>query len=102
MNEFRRAVRSLRDFLARRLPPGTLKIGVSPRLFHPRPDAKGLQAVKIGDTRKLRPGQWVFAIGSPSLASGASSRVLTEAETKPVSGARPFGNKGEQGGIDDG
>ncbi|MGH8517082.1 MAG: PDZ domain-containing protein, partial [Panacagrimonas sp.] len=25
----------------------------------------GLQAVKIGDTRKLRPGQWVFAIGSP-------------------------------------
>jgi serine protease Do len=28
-------------------------------------DAKGLKAVKIGDTRKLRPGQWVFAIGSP-------------------------------------
>lgn len=28
-------------------------------------DAKGLQAVKIGDTGKLRPGQWVFAIGSP-------------------------------------
>jgi serine protease Do len=28
-------------------------------------DAKGLQAVKIGDTRKLKPGQWVFAIGSP-------------------------------------
>jgi gamma-glutamyl-gamma-aminobutyrate hydrolase PuuD len=44
VNELRRAVRSLRDFLARRLPPSTLKIGVSPRLFHPRPDAKGLQA----------------------------------------------------------
>ena len=28
-------------------------------------DAQGLKAVKIGDTRKLRPGQWVFAIGSP-------------------------------------
>ena len=28
-------------------------------------DAKGLQAVKIGDSTKLRPGQWVFAIGSP-------------------------------------
>ena len=28
-------------------------------------EAKGLQAVKIGDSRKLRPGQWVFAIGSP-------------------------------------
>ncbi|MGQ0530800.1 MAG: DegQ family serine endoprotease [Panacagrimonas sp.] len=28
-------------------------------------EAKGLQAVKIGDSDKLRPGQWVFAIGSP-------------------------------------
>lgn len=28
-------------------------------------DAKGLQAVKLGDSDKLRPGQWVFAIGSP-------------------------------------
>jgi putative glutamine amidotransferase len=40
----RRAVRLLRDFLARRVAPDTLKIGVSPRLFHPQPDAKGLQS----------------------------------------------------------
>ena len=28
-------------------------------------DAKGLDAVEIGDSHRLRPGQWVFAIGSP-------------------------------------
>ncbi|WP_428312128.1 Do family serine endopeptidase [Hydrocarboniphaga sp.] len=28
-------------------------------------EAKGLPAVKIGDFAKLRPGQWVLAIGSP-------------------------------------
>ncbi|MGQ0697783.1 MAG: Do family serine endopeptidase [Panacagrimonas sp.] len=28
-------------------------------------EAKGLQAVKIGESSSLRPGQWVFAIGSP-------------------------------------
>jgi serine protease Do len=28
-------------------------------------DAKGLPAVKIGEYKKLRPGQWVLAIGSP-------------------------------------
>jgi len=36
--------RSLREFLARRLPAGTLKIGISARLFHPQPDAKGIQS----------------------------------------------------------
>jgi gamma-glutamyl-gamma-aminobutyrate hydrolase PuuD len=40
----KRAARSLRDFLARRIAPETLKIGLSPRLFHPQPDAKGLQS----------------------------------------------------------
>lgn len=30
-----------------------------------RIDAKGLPAVRIGDPKKLRPGEWVFAIGSP-------------------------------------
>ena len=44
MTPLRRATRSFRDFLARRLRPGTLKIGVSPRLFHPQPDGKGLQS----------------------------------------------------------
>ena len=28
-------------------------------------DAEQLQAVRIGDAARLRPGQWVFAIGSP-------------------------------------
>jgi putative glutamine amidotransferase len=40
----RRAARTLRGFLSRKLSPGALKIGVSPRLFHPQPDAKGLQS----------------------------------------------------------
>ena len=40
----RRAARTLRGFLSRKLSPDVLKIGVSPRLFHPQPDAKGLQS----------------------------------------------------------
>ena len=39
--------RSMRGVLARRLPPATLKIGMSARLFHPRPDAKGLQGKRM-------------------------------------------------------
>ena len=30
-----------------------------------RIDAKGLPTVRIGDPKKLRPGEWVFAIGAP-------------------------------------
>ena len=37
-------VRALRGHIARSLPTAVLKIGMSARLFHPRPDAKGLQA----------------------------------------------------------
>jgi len=40
----RRAARSLRGFLSRKLSPDALKIGLSPRIFHPQHDAKGLQA----------------------------------------------------------
>jgi serine protease Do len=29
-------------------------------------DANGLPAVKVGDVSKLRVGEWVMAIGSPS------------------------------------
>jgi gamma-glutamyl-gamma-aminobutyrate hydrolase PuuD len=39
--------RSLRGFFARRLPRQTLKIGMSARLFHPRPEAKGLQGKRM-------------------------------------------------------
>jgi putative glutamine amidotransferase len=40
----RRAARTLRGFLSRELSPDALKIGVSARLFHPQPDAKGIQS----------------------------------------------------------
>jgi putative glutamine amidotransferase len=40
----RRAAHALRGFLSRRLSPDPLKIGLSPRIFHPQPDAKGLHA----------------------------------------------------------
>ena len=42
MNPLRRAVRSARSLLSRSISPDALKIGVSPRLYHPQPDARGL------------------------------------------------------------
>ena len=44
MTLLRRAARTLRGFLSRKLPPDALKIGVSPRIFHPQPDAKGVHS----------------------------------------------------------
>jgi gamma-glutamyl-gamma-aminobutyrate hydrolase PuuD len=44
VNPLRRAVRSARSLLSRKLSPDALKIGVSPRIFHPQPDARGLQS----------------------------------------------------------
>ena len=44
MIPLRRAAHSLRRALSRRVSPDALKIGVSPRLFHPRPEAKGIQS----------------------------------------------------------
>ena len=44
MTPLRRAARSAREFLSRKLEPDALKIGVSARLFHPQPDAKGIQS----------------------------------------------------------
>ncbi len=43
-------------------------------------DAKGLPAVRLGDSRSLKPGQWVVAIGSPfgldhSVTAGIVSAV---------------------------
>src|SRR5688572_23354169 len=40
----RQAAHTLRGFLSRKLTPDPLKIGVSPRIFHPQPDAKGLHS----------------------------------------------------------
>lgn len=52
--------------LDRRQLPATI-IGVDPPtdLALLKIDADELQAVRIGDSNRLRPGQWVFAIGSP-------------------------------------
>ena len=44
MTRLRRAARTAREFLSRKLSPDALKIGVSARLFHPQPDAKGIQS----------------------------------------------------------
>lgn len=44
MISLRRAARSARALLSRTLSPDVLKIGVSPRIFHPQPDARGLQS----------------------------------------------------------
>lgn len=44
MTPLRRATRSAREFLSRKLSPDALRIGVSARLFHPQPDAKGIQS----------------------------------------------------------
>jgi gamma-glutamyl-gamma-aminobutyrate hydrolase PuuD len=41
---FRRAARSARALLSRKLSPDAVKIGVSPRIFHPQPDARGIQS----------------------------------------------------------
>ena len=41
---WRGAARTLREALSRKLSPDALKIGVSPRIFHPEPDAKGLHS----------------------------------------------------------
>ena len=44
MIPLRRAARTLRGFLSRKLEPEALRIGVSARLFHPQPGAKGIQS----------------------------------------------------------
>ena len=49
----------------RELPAQLVGVDRSTDLALLKIDAKGLQAVRIGDSQKLRPGQWVFAIGSP-------------------------------------
>lgn len=49
----------------RQLPAKIVGLDESTDLALLKIEAKGLQAVRIGDSSKLRPGQWVFAIGSP-------------------------------------
>ena len=44
MIPLRRVAHSLRRALSRKVSPDALKIGVSPRLFHPNPEGKGIQS----------------------------------------------------------
>jgi putative glutamine amidotransferase len=56
----RRAARTLRGFLSRKLSPDALKIGVSPRIFHPQPDAKGVHS-KTLQYLEQSVAQWVMS-----------------------------------------
>lgn len=69
-------------------------------------DAKGLPAAKIGDSNKLRPGQWVLAIGAPfgfdySVTAGivsAKGRALDTEQYVPFIQTDVAINPGNSGG----
>lgn len=69
-------------------------------------DASGLPAVKIGDSARLKPGQWVFAIGSPfsfdySVTAGivsAKGRSLVSEQYVPFIQTDVAINPGNSGG----
>jgi serine protease Do len=71
-----------------------------------RIEASGLQAVKVGDPAKLRPGEWVAAIGSPyglerSITAGivsAVGRTLPEESFVPFIQTDVAVNPGNSGG----
>jgi putative glutamine amidotransferase len=58
----RHAAHTLRGFLSRKLTPDPLKIGVSPRIFHPQPDAKGLHS-KTLQYLEQSVAHWVMSRG---------------------------------------
>jgi len=47
-------------------------------------DAKGLPVVKIGDATKLRPGQWVVAIGSPFGFDNSATAGIVSATSRSL------------------
>ncbi|MGQ0501976.1 MAG: Do family serine endopeptidase [Panacagrimonas sp.] len=49
----------------RQLPAKIVGVDASTDLALLKIEARDLQGVRIGDSNRLRPGQWVFAIGSP-------------------------------------
>ena len=69
-------------------------------------DAKNLPTVRIGDPTKLRPGEWVVAIGSPfgfdnSVTAGivsATSRSLPDGQYTPFIQTDAAVNPGNSGG----
>jgi len=72
-------------------------VGVDPRsdVAVVKIDAANLPTMKIGDAKKLRPGEWVIAIGSPfgfnnSVTAGIVSATSRENLTDPNQDAVPF------------
>ncbi|MCD6041077.1 MAG: putative serine protease, MucD [Burkholderiales bacterium] len=69
-------------------------------------DARGLPAVKLGDPSKIKPGEWVVAIGSPfgfenTVTAGivsATSRLLPEGTYVPFIQTDAAVNPGNSGG----
>ena len=56
-------------------------------------DAKNLPTVKLGDPAKLRPGEWVIAIGSPFGFENSVTAGIVSATSRPMPGsnyAAPF------------
>ena len=55
-------------------------------------DAKNLPTVKIGDASKLRPGEWVIAIGSPFGFENSVTAGIVSATSRPMPGSNyaPF------------
>ncbi|HWK50355.1 MAG TPA: DegQ family serine endoprotease [Steroidobacter sp.] len=55
-------------------------------------DAKNLPTVKIGDPAKLRPGEWVIAIGSPFGFENTVTAGIVSATSRPMPGSNyaPF------------
>lgn len=55
-------------------------------------DAKNLPTVKLGDPSKLRPGEWVIAIGSPFGFENSVTAGIVSATSRPMPGSNyaPF------------
>jgi serine protease Do len=49
-------------------------------------DAKGLPTVRIGDPEKLRPGEWVLAIGSPFGLENSATAGIVSATSRGIGG----------------
>jgi serine protease Do len=47
-------------------------------------DAHNLPVVKLGDSRKLKPGQWVVAIGSPFNFENSATAGIVSATARPL------------------
>ncbi|HKU14649.1 MAG TPA: DegQ family serine endoprotease [Steroidobacteraceae bacterium] len=53
-------------------------------------DAKDLPTVRIGDPRRLRPGEWVLAIGSPFGLDNSATAGIVSATSRAVGGGESY------------